>query len=115
MTASIVIAPAVASVNEQTECYANLSFLDQSGNPYTPTALSYRVDAPRKNTNIVPWTTLVGPFAITWVITITAAQNTKLDNDPSELRQVTVAITAPGGSQRKDYQVYSLAAIPVRT
>lgn len=109
---SITIGPAVAAVNEGSECYANLSFFDQSGAGYVPTALSYRVDSPRYQQNVVPWTVLPPPFAATWVIVITAAQNAKLGPEPMELRRITVKITAPGGALRNDSQTYALMQIP---
>jgi hypothetical protein len=111
-----VIQVPMVAVDEQTESYVNLTFTDQNGNPYVPTQVQYRIDAVRQNVNVVPWTTAPTPYTpVPYVIVVPAASNFKQDADPVEMRQVSVKITAPGGSVRNDQQTYALIKVPVRT
>lgn len=110
--------PQVASqpVNELSTCYANFSFFDQNGNPYTPTAISYRIDAPGYNAQILDWTTFTGTLGTSISIPVTGPQNAKqVESDPEEQRKVTIRITIPGGAMRFDRVWYSIIALPEAT
>ena len=103
---------AITAVNEQTACYVNLAFVDQSGNPYTPSALSYRIDSLTYNQEVQDWTAVSSGLTPTMTLVVSAAQNAKLGSEPSELRRVTWRVTAPGGDSRVDKATYSLQAVP---
>lgn len=106
---------ATVPVNELSACYANFAFYDQNNLPYTPVAVSYRIDAPRYNKQVLDWTAYSG-MAPTISIPITSAQNAKqVEADPQELRIVTIRVSIPGGNTRYDRVVYSLTALPEAT
>jgi hypothetical protein len=113
---SLAPQPASTPVNELSTCYANFSFLDQFGNPYTPSAVSYRIDAPWYNAQVADWAAFSGTLGPTIQIPITSAQNAKqVETDPQELRKVTIRITLPGGGTRYDRVWYTLVALPEAT
>jgi hypothetical protein len=74
---SLTPQPASTPVNELSTCYANFSFLDQFGNPYTPSTVSYRIDAPWYNAQVADWAVFSGTLGPTIQIPITGAQNAK--------------------------------------
>lgn len=117
MTTSYAPQPASAAVNELSTCYANFAFFDQNGNPYTPAAVTYRIDAPGYNVQVLDWTSFGGTLGTTIAIPVTSPQNAKQsETDPEELRKVTIKITLPGsGGIRFDRVWYTLIALPEAT
>jgi hypothetical protein len=108
--------PASAAVNELSTCYANFTFYDQYGNLYTPIAVSYRIDAPGYNVQILDWTVFSGALGTTIAIAVLGSQNAKqVETDPEELRKVTIKITLPGGNTRYDKAYYTIIALPEAT
>lgn len=116
MSVSLAPQPASAAVNELSTCYANFTFADQNGNPYIPTSISYRLDAPEYNTQVLDWTSFTGSITSSISIPITSAQNAKqTEVDPKELRKVTIRVGIPGGGTRYDKTWYTLIALPEAT
>ena len=99
------------NINEASECFVNVSFFDQNGNPYTPTALQYRIDCLDDNTQVLGWTTIT-PTGTSQTVTITATQNAMVDiKRKSERRQVSFHVTPPGSTGRYDRTTYTLINI----
>jgi|SRR6185295_15757 len=106
-TGNTNVPQAEQSVNDGSECYADITFNDADGNPYIPSALQYRIDDLTNNVPVLAWTPLTPAQEVR--VTITSAQNVM--NSLSRLRerrQVLFQVSIPGGSTRYDDTTYSL-------
>lgn len=98
-------------VNELSECYANVTFLDQNGLPYTPTAIQWRLDNLTDEAQVTAWT-IVTPTGPTMVFTIPSASNSMLSPSRNvQTMEIAFKITAPSGGVRYDYAQYDLVRI----
>lgn len=101
------IPQAEQTVNDGTECYPEITFIDADGNPYVPSSLSYRIDDLTNNVPVVPLTTLTPANVVR--VTITSVQNTmNVASRLRERRQVLFVVGIPGGTTRYDDTTYSL-------
>ena len=84
--------PAMATVLENSACIANVAYFTPTGQPYTPSAVRYRIDDCTSQQNIVPLTGIAP--GTTNSITIQGAQNMLISlTRPSERHVLTVQIT----------------------
>ena len=94
-------------INELSESYVTAAYFDQNGNPYIPTAVSYKLDDLTNNVNIIPWTVFSTSGTTTDQIPIASASNAlTVATNKTERRQVALRITAPGGLLRYDNIFY---------
>jgi len=82
---------------QSSACQVTASFSDASGNPFTPAALSYRVDDVTSGEPIVPWTPITPAASIT--VVVTSVQNALLSlTRLFEEHQLTLQITDGSGN-----------------
>lgn len=90
--------PAQPAFLEGSACYVNAAFFDQTGNPLTPAALSYRIDDLLSGEQILDWTTIT-PEATVQVL-VTGEQNEMVSfSRPAETHQILFSITDPAGNE----------------
>jgi len=76
-------------VPELSSCQVPVSFLDEDGNPYTPSSVDYRLDCQTTGKNILAWTSAAPAANI--IITITPQQNAIInENNAFETKFLTV-------------------------
>lgn len=99
------------TVNELSEYYANIVYLDVLRNPYAPTSMKWRIWDATNQVQIQDWTVEVPSTSNG--IDIPASANA-LGNAANlvEIRLVIFSIIAPDGTQRYDTGAYSVLAIP---
>jgi hypothetical protein len=90
---------ALDSFNERSTVVLTVAFLDDEGEPVTPTAATYRVDDKANRRNIVPPTS-VGSLSSSVDIEITSDQNFIIRSRRDyEIRTVTVEFDYDGGTK----------------
>lgn len=99
-------------VEELSEYYATIAYLDSLKNPYIPTSVRWRVWDATNRIQLQDWTTIVSPTQQD-MIAIPSSVNA-LGNVANlvEIRLIIFSIIAPDGTQRYDTGAYSVLAIP---
>ena len=100
----------VAVINGS-ECYIPFTCVDTSGNPFTPTSISYQVWDTTNDIEVLTPTTF--PAAQTGTITLAATVNTmNAASATLEQRTATVKIGIPGGTYQNLVATYALMRAP---
>jgi hypothetical protein len=100
------------SVNYSSDVWLTLTFLDRTNTAVTPSAISYRIDNLTSFT-VVLTDTSVTPTGTTQTLNIPGALNIFSTDigQSSQLFQITVTVTYPGGSVAKEVFPYEVISI----
>ena len=97
----------LGEVNENTTSILNMDFIDESGNPVTPTSANYRIDTVKgvAVTAQTPFT----PTGSNHKLTLSIADNTMKDSTLAyELRIITISFQYGASKQGNDEFKYSV-------
>jgi hypothetical protein len=100
-------------INQLSQCYVTINYLDENDNPFTPSAVSWRVWDGTNNVLLQDWTAIGGTLGTSSQIIIPPTLNQLGSEDnPNELRVVIFQITLIATVIRYDFQGYTIIAVP---
>ena len=109
---AITLTPSSGNVNERSNCYVSISYLDVNGVAQIPAAVSWRLWDDTNKIQIQDWTPISTP-AKTNTFEIPSSLN-ELTNEEnlSEVRLLIFKITGNDGTTFRDYKFFSLLSMP---
>jgi hypothetical protein len=100
-------------VDQLSQSYATINYRDMNGNPYTPTAVSWRLYDNTNDLILQDWTAIAGPLSTSSTVTIPPTLN-QLTNaaSQSEQRVIIFQITVGSVIVAYPFQAYTVIAVP---
>ena len=102
----------MTTVNQLSQCYATINYIDETGAPYIPTSVNWRLWDGTNNVLLQDWEAIAGPLSTSSSITVAASFNNLQPTHPNELRVIVFQIIAGDAPIRYDPQCYTVVAVP---